>query len=600
MPSRRAAHFGGAAFAKTAAAEAFVRAQFRTLERRHEIGYSQPVTQSADDLYRAAMRLHQQGQAAEAGRLYDAVLAQEPRHYGALHLKGVLRLQAGDYAGAVELITRSLAIEPDHGLALANLGVAYRSMGRLDEAVTVLRRALSFDPNSPLVLANLGQALNRSGNIAESVIYNRQALAFNPKQLGLQSSVLFAENYLAETDPVELAERARRVGEMIARAVPARTSHPNDRDPDRPLRVGFISGDLRSHPIGRFLLGALSGFGPQNSLEFFAYANAKEDDAVTAALRGVIPHWRNVTDMKDAELDAQLVADKIDVLFDMSGHTGSNRLMVFARKPAPVSVSWIGYFATTGLTAIDYVLANRWVVPESEDKQWIEQVWRLPDTYLCFTTPRDAPLPGPLPALSRGGITFGSFNNFNKLNAGTLAAWSELLDRVPNSRLILRSSGDKNEAIVANLRQRLDAVGLGDDRVRIDPKVSDYAAHLRSYDEIDIALDTFPYNGGTTTVEALYMGVPVLVRAGDRYVAHMGESILHNAGLADWIAPDEAAYAGLGAYFAADLGGLATLRSSLRNRMLASPLFDAPRFARNLEAAIRGMWRLWCAAERRA
>ena len=193
VPSRRAAHFGGAAFAKTAAAEAFVRAQFRTLERRHEIGYSQPVTQSADDLYRAAMRLHQQGQAAEAGRLYDAVLAQEPRHYGALHLKGVLRLQAGDYAGAVELITRSLAIEPDHGLALANLGVAYRSMGRLDEAVTVLRRALSFDPNSPLVLANLGQALNRSGNIAESVIYNRQALALNPKQLGLQSSVLFAE-----------------------------------------------------------------------------------------------------------------------------------------------------------------------------------------------------------------------------------------------------------------------------------------------------------------------------------------------------------------------------------------------------------------------
>lgn len=557
------------------------------------------VTQSADDLYRTAMRLHQQGQAAEAGRLYDAVLARDPGHYGALHLKGVLRLQDGDFAGAVELISRSLAIEPNHGLALANLGVAYRRMGQLDEAVATLRRALSFDPNSPMVLANLGQALNQSGEVGEAVRFNRRALALNPNQLGLQSSVLFAENYLAETDPVELADRARRVGEMIARVAPARGSHPNDRDPDRRLRIGFVSGDLRAHPIGRFLLGALSGFGSETTLDFHAYATSTTEDAVTAALRGIIPHWLDVTRLSDAELEARIVADKIDVLFDMSGHTEGNRLLVFARKPAPIAVSWIGYFATTGLRAIDYVLANRWVVPEREENQWIEQVWRLPDTYLCFTTPRDAPPPGPLPALAHGGVTFGSFNNFNKLNAGTLTAWRALLERVPGSRLILRSSGEQNPSIVASLKQRLAAVGLGEDRVRIDPRVSDYAAHLTAYDEIDIALDPFPYNGGTTTVEALYMGVPVLVRAGDRYVAHMGESILHNAGLDEWIAPNEAAYVDLGARLAGDVEGLAALRASLRNRMLASPLFDAPRFARNLEAAIRGMWRAWCAAERR-
>jgi predicted O-linked N-acetylglucosamine transferase (SPINDLY family) len=552
-----------------------------------------------DELYRNAIRLHQHGQAAEAEALYDRILQQRPEHAGALHLKGVLALQAGDVDRAISLIEHALALEPRHGLALTNLGVAYRSAGRLDDSVAALRRALALEPNSRLALANLGQALNRAGNIAESIVYNHRALGMEPGELGLQSSVLFAENYLAETDPVELAQRARAVGELIARANPSRTHHENDPDPERPLRVGFVSGDLRSHPVGRFLLGALRGFGTESRLELFAYANSREEDAVTAALRGVIPNWRNVTSTPDTELDAQIAGDRIDVLFDMSGHTSSHRLGVFARKPAPVAVTWIGYFATTGLTAIDYVLANRWVVPEAEENQWVEQVWRLPDTYLCFTTPADAPMPGPLPALAAGHVTFGSFNNFNKLNEGTLATWARLMDRVPGSRLLLRSSGPDNPSQLQSLEQRLEAAGIDRARVRIDPKITDYAAHLRSYAELDIALDPFPYNGGTTTVEALYMGVPVLVRAGDRYVAHMGESILHNAGLAGWIAADEAAYPELGARLAGDLASIAALRAGLRERMLASPLFDAPHFARNLEAAIRGMWRIWCAAERR-
>ena len=557
------------------------------------------MTPSLDDLYRAAIRLHQQGRGSEAAGLYDRILSEQPRHAGALHLKGVLALQAGDYEGAVALIQQSLAIEPKHGLAMANLGVAYRSLGRFDEAIAWLRKALVLDPNSPMVLANLGQALNRAGFVAESVIHNRKALELQPNQIGLQSSVLFAENYLAETDPVALAERARRVGALIQAAAPPRTAHPNDPDPERPLRVGFVSGDLRSHPIGRFLLGALSGFDAGTSLEFFAYANSEEEDAITDALQAVIPNWLNVTRLSDKALDARIVEDKIDVLFDMSGHTGSNRLTVFSLKPAPIAVSWIGYFATTGLTAIDYVLASKWVVPESEENQWVETVWRLPDTYLCFTQPRNAPEPKALPALRNGYVTFGCFNNFNKLSDATLAAWRTLLEVMPTARLILRSSGHYHDKTIGDLQSKLAATGFDLTRVRIDPKIKDYDAHLRSYDEIDVALDPFPYNGGTTTVEALYMGVSVLVRAGDRYVAHMGEGILHAAGLPGWIAPDAAAYLAIGARLTGDLGALAELRASLRARMLTSPLFDAPRFARNLEAAIREMWRLWCAAQRR-
>jgi len=238
------------------------------------------------------------------------------------------------------------------------------------------------------------------------------------------------------------------------------------------------------------------------------------------------------------------------------------------------------------------------VIPESEENQWSETPWRLPDTYLCYARPRDIlPVP-PLPALANGHITFGCFNNFNKLSDETLATWSMLLAAVPKSRLVLRSSGTSDTEVVVSLRRSLESAKIDLSRIRIDDRVADYAEHLRSYSEIDIALDPFPYNGGTTTVEALYMGVPVLVRAGDRYVSHMGESILHNAGLGDWIAADEVAYATLGAAKTADLTTLQALRAELRDRMLASPLFDAPRFGRTLQRAMREMWHVWCASQR--
>jgi predicted O-linked N-acetylglucosamine transferase (SPINDLY family) len=552
-----------------------------------------------DELYRGAIRAHQQGQATIAGKLYDDILARQPDHAGALHLKGVLALQAGDYATAADLIERSLKLEPRHALALSNLGVAYRALKRHDAAIEVLRKSVALDPKSADAWGNLGQTLARSGQMIEAVAASKRALAIDPNRLGLQSALLFAENYVADSDPFEMADRARAVGALIAQKVPARSTHPNDPDPTRGLRIGLLSADLRAHPVGRFLAGVLPALDPAR-IELFAYSNTDEEDAVTDLMRPAVPHWLNVHAMSDRDLDARIVADGIDILMDLSGHTGGNRMMVVARKPAPVSFSWIGYFATTGLAAIDYVLANKWVIPEAEEGQWSETPWRLPDTYICYAIPRDPLPPTPLPALTAGHVTFGCFNNFNKLTGATFAAWSQLLAAVPGSRLILRSSGHTNDEILASLRQGLTSAGIDLERVRIDGRIKDYAAHLSSYGEIDIALDPFPYNGGTTTVEALYMGVPVLVRAGDRYVAHMGESILHNAGLPDWIAADETDYSLRGARFAAGLDGLAALRAGLRARMLASPLFDAPRFARNLEDAMRGMWATWCAAQRRS
>jgi protein O-GlcNAc transferase len=550
-----------------------------------------------DERYRHAIRAHQAGRTEEAARIYASILAQDPDHAGALHLTGVLALQAGAYAKAADFIERSLRIEPSHAMALSNLGVAYRALKRHDDAITVLRRSVALNPKSADAWGNLGQTLSRSGQMREAVASIRRALQIDAGRLGLQSTLLFAENYLAESDPFAMADNARRVGQLIADKVPAIRHHHNDADPHRRLRIGLVSADLRAHPVGRFLSDVLPNL-DGTQVEIFVYSNHEDEDDVTARLRGAVDHWTNVTSHSDADLVDLIVSDSIDILIDMSGHTGGNRLLAFARKPAPVSFTWIGYFATTGLTAIDYVLANRWVIPESEEDQWSETPWRLPDTYLCYARPRDIlPVP-PLPALANGHITFGCFNNFNKLSDETLATWSMLLAAVPKSRLVLRSSGTYDTEVVVSLRKDLESARIDLSRTRIDARVSDYAEHLRSYSEIDIALDPFPYNGGTTTVEALYMGVPVLARAGDRYVSHMGESILHNAGLGDWIAADDVAYATLGAAKSADLTALESLRAELRDRMLASPLFDAPRFARTLERAMREMWHVWCASQR--
>ena len=554
------------------------------------------VTLPVDDLYRAAIRLHQQGRVADAAALYDRILAAQPRHAGALHLKGVLALQRGAYDEAVTLIEQSLRLLPRNALALSNLAVALRAVDRMLDAIAALQESLALDPDSADAWTNLAQTQYRAGFTADAIVSAKRASTLKPERLDSRSFMLFGANNLAEIDPLVMTEEARDYGQIVERLHPPRTRHPNDRDPDRPLRVGLVSGDLRSHPVGRFLEAVLGALDPSRIL-IYVYDDTEKTDELSARLKPHAVQWRRTRGLPDAALAAQIAEDGIDILGDLSGHTGEIRLPAFALRPAPVAFTWLGYFATTGLTAIDYVLANRWVVPPAEENQWTEKVWRLPETYLCFTAPRDASLPAPLPALARGAVTFGSFNNFNKLSNATLAAWGHILARLPSARLILRSSGPSHEGVRANLERRLAGQGADLVRVRIDSKISNYADHLRSYDEIDIALDPFPYNGGTTTVEALYMGVPVVVRAGDRYVSHMGESILHNAGLSDWIAPDASAYVDLALQKAADLGALAALRAGLRDRMLASPLFDAPRFARNLEAAWRGMWQTWCATQ---
>jgi len=483
--------------------------------------------------------------------------------------------------------------------ALAELGVAPdaiaedRRLSELERDEAQKRIAVEATPDNPVALGNLGSALGALGRQDEAVAYYRQALALDPDYFQVWSAYLFAINYLGDLDVETMTAEARRYGERVAARFLPRADHPNLPDAGRRLRVGLLSSDLHGHPVGRFLAAVVAAIDAEQ-VELFAYHNASLSDGITDRLRASIAHWQQVDHLSDDDLAARIASDRIDILVDLNGHSANNRLLVFARKPAPVAVSWIGYFATTGLTAIDYVLATPWVIPDEERWQWVEQPWHLPETYLCFSPPQLHVPVVPPPALANGFITFGSANNINKLNDRTARCWAEILRAVPGSKLRLRSRPLADPAVAAQVRARFAALDIGAERLVLDPAENDYGRHLSRYGDVDIALDPFPYAGGTTTVEALWMGVPVLTLKGDRYVAHMGENILHNMQMPDWIATGTDDYVQKAAAYASDAAVLAALRQDLRHRLATSPLYDAPRFARHLEAAFRGMWHRWC------
>jgi len=353
-----------------------------------------------------------------------------------------------------------------------------------------------------------------------------------------------------------------------------------------------------NHPVGYFLESVLSALATQAAgrIDWFAYPTQLRSDALTRRLQALCDGWRPAVGLSDERMAKQIHDDGIDILIDLSGHTAHNRLQVFAWKPAPVQASWLGYFATTGVEAIDYWIADPWTVPAGEEKNFIETVWRLPETYLCFTEPEYDIAINPLPAAATEAVTFGCFNHLAKMSDAVVALWAQVLHATPSSRLFLKTRQLGEESMRQHTLERYAAHGITQERLRLEG-ASPRAELLGAYGQIDIALDPFPYPGGTTSVESLWMGVPVLSLKGDCFLSHIGESILHNAGLEDWIASDCYDYVARAKGHAAELESLAALRKELRTKVLASPLFDAGRFAQHFEQALRGMWVKRCAQQ---
>jgi protein O-GlcNAc transferase len=534
-----------------------------------------------------------QGRLPEAEAALRRALEIDPAQPQVLNNLGIVLKNQHRTAEALECYARALALEPDDADLLGNQGVALMRLARYAPAEASLRAAAARAPARAAIWSNLGLAVMEQGRMEEAEALFRQALLLEPQRTDARSNLLFALNFTARHAPQAALAEARLYGEVVARTAKPYTAWNCDPQPAR-LRVGLVSGDLREHPVGFFLESLVAPLAAQG-LELFAYPTHPRLDALGSRLKAGMAAWTPLLGLDDAAAAARIHADGVHVLLDLSGHTAHNRVPVFAWKPAPVQAAWLGYFATTGVAAIDALIADPVGVPPAQAWHFSERVVRLPHTRLCFTPPAGAPPVAALPAARRGHVTFGCFQNIAKIGPAVLAAWAGVLARVPGARLRLQNKALGDAAVAARLRASLAAAGIDTTRVDLHGAVP-RAAYLAAHAEVDLLLDTFPFPGGTTTCEALWMGVPTVTLAGDRLLARQGAGLLHAAGLGDWVAGDLDGYVERAVAFAGDLDRLAAVRAGLRERVAGSPLFDATRFAAAMAAALRSLWRQYSGA----
>ena len=570
---------------------------------------------------------HQAGRLAEAERFYRQVLALQPDHAEALHLLGMLAAQAGRLDVAVELIRRAIRIRPDFvnahynlGLALqdkgqlgeavtsyrqaiqlqpdyaeahSNLGIALTNMGQVEEAIASFRRAIRIKPGFAEAHYNLGNALRSEGQLEEVIACYRQAIRLRPELVEAHSNLVNTFLYHPGYDARMIHEEVRHWNQQHAEPLKKFIQpHHNNRDPERCLRIGYVSADFFDHASAFFLL-PLFRHHDRRQVEVFCYSHQAHTDQVTQQMKDRVQHWRTTVGQPDAKIAAQIRQDQIDVLIDLKLHSGGNSLLMFAHKPAPVQATWLGYPGTTGLDTMDYRLTDPYLDPPGlDDAFYSERSIRLPDTFWCYDPLTDEPKVNAPPCLEKGWVTFGCLNNFCKINDAVLALWAGVLKAVSNSRLLLLApEGSSRQRVL----DRLGREGIGPERVEFVARQS-RSEYRKTYHRIDIGLDSFPCNGHTTSLDSFWMGVPVVTLAGKTVFGRAGVSQLSNLGLPELIARTPDQYVQIATDLANDLPRLAELRRTLRARMEASPLMDAPRFARNIEAAYRQMWRNWCEA----
>jgi protein O-GlcNAc transferase len=542
----------------------------------------------------ALTNLGRSGEAIDAIRRALALSPEDARP--ANHL-GMALNDAGRPEEAVDAFRRAIVSDPNDAEHYNNLGNVLKDIGPNDEAVAVLQRAMAIKPGYASPHNNLAIVLSNMGRIEESLAEYRRAVELEPSSPSNHSNLLLSLHYLHGDDGAATFAEARRWdarhGEPLRKLI---APHGNDRDPRRRLRVGYISSDFREHSVAKFV-EPLFGNHDHERFEIVGYSDVWHTDSTTAMLRGFADQWHEIVGKSDEAVAEMIRGDGIDILVDLTGHTARNRLLVFARKLAPVQISYLGHPGTTGLAAMDYRLTDGLADPVGMTEGFhSESLVRLAKTNWCFAEPVGVPDVGPLPVIERGAICFGSFNRLTKLSPRTLDLWAKVLKAVPNSRLMVKERSLDEQAVRDHLVESFAARGIGVERLEIVGPKRERGEHFQSYGRADIALDPFPYHGTTTTCEALWMGVPVVTLAGSTHVSRVGVSLLTSVGLPEMIARDEDAYVSIAAGLASDLPRLAEIRQSLRERMRASSLMNGREFARDVEAVYREVWGRWCTA----
>ncbi|MCB2183416.1 MAG: tetratricopeptide repeat protein [Desulfobulbaceae bacterium] len=539
-----------------------------------------------DTLFQLAVQHHQAGRFLEAEQLYQKVLASHPNHADANHFLGLIAHQMDKNDTAVRLIKKAIRANPRLANAHNSLGAVYRKTGKLKDALTHYKRAITLQADFAEAHSNLGNVFNELGLFDEAIDSYRKALAINPNDSEAHSSLIFALNYHPDVSPEDIYKESVSWSKHHSRQRNDNETTTEKRASKRLLRIGYVSPDFYHHPVGRFLLPVLQEH-DRSAFEIFCYSNTSKNDAWTEKIRANCDHWFDITSKTDDATCKQITEDRIDLLIDLAGHSGGNRLGIFSGRAAPVQANWLGYVNTTGLAAMDYRITDDIVDPPgSSENHYTESLIRLPDGFFCFSPPEQSPKIVEPPAQKTGMVTFGSTNNISKLNSNVISLWSQILVSIPKSRLLIRSKACTDAAVRKNLLAQFCRRGVAAHCIEFLQGTT-FDNYLRAYNEIDICLDTFPHNGHTVSCDALWMGCPIITLRGNRYAGRMGADLLSRLDLAELIAETEKQYIDIATALAGDLNRLAMLRSEIRPRFLHSSLCDAKRFTHSLETAFQ-------------
>ncbi len=571
----------------------------------------------------------EQGRSADAEASYREALRLQPNFAIAYNNLATVRAELGDLPGAHDLFREAVRLAPKdptgwmgltrclnelgrHQEALdylrpaiqawpnlaefyVVLGFVYDALNNLDEAEACYNHAFRLKPQSTADLNSVGRAFIRLGRVKDALDCFRQAINSKPDH-STHSHLVFTLNYDPDIRTEDLAAEHQRWAERYAVDPERKVTHDNDPDPDRRLRIGYVSPDFRRNVVNYFFEPMLLHHN-RETVEVFLYGDVHRPDDTTARLQEMAPHWRDIHKLTTDEAAEQIRSDKIDLLIDLAGHCGRNRLTLFAQRPAPVQITYLGYCFTTGMSQMDFRFTDNVADPSvQDDRCYTEQLVRLPEVFACYQPSPEAPAISPLPAMEHGHITFGSLHNLRKINAHVIDLWAELLRRLPQSRLLFFRN-----TLVSSLRKHLSSEferrGISSSQLEMRQEPVQKCSHLSVYADVDISLDVFPWSGHATACESLWMGVPVVTLRGSRHAGRMVASVLTALGRTEWIAETADAYASIAVDLASDVEQLAGMRANLREQMAKSPVCDGSAHARRIEDAYRSIWRQWCAKD---
>ena len=528
------------------------------------------------------------GKTEEAMSYYQKAISINPDYADAHNNLGIIFNELGEIQKAITCYQKAINIKPDYADAHYNLGNALHKLNKHQESIKSYEKVIEINPIYAAAYYNLGNALSVLGEFKKAISYYQRAINSEKNHIFAYNNMLFTLLYLEDADPKFCLSQAKEFRSSLKLINDDLLQKYRFDTKPKKLRVGFVSGDLREHPVGFFLLNTIKNLKNKN-LELFAYSNYKIKDKINIKLKSHFTNWREIESQSNMDVINIIRKDKIHILIDLSGHSDKNRLPIFINKPAPIQATWISYPGTTGISEIDYIIGDQFVTPENESKHFAEKIFRLPNMWVSFTPPDFDVKISELPAIKNRYITFGSFNHLSKINKKVIFLWSKILKSVPNSKIFLKTKQLNDIYLKKKIIDEFKKNGIDLNSIILEGG-SPRNELLDSYNKVDIALDPFPYSGGVTSLEAIWMGVPVLTKKGFRFVSHTTESINHNSGMSDWVANNENDYVEKAIKFSDNLKLLTKINKNLRQTALKSPLFDSTVFAEQLNNAFWEMW----------